>query len=373
MGCIIPLIWSVEKLKENFKILSALVVIAIVLGLISTSVVFVAYSELSNVNSQLHDLENELNLLQQEFNIVKESYYPLLVKDALGRVVTIRSEPMRIVSCTPTITETLFALGLSKRIVGVDSYSNYPDEVVTLREQGKIAVVGGVTTLNPEAVASLSPDLVVIDASLQSAFISTLEGFGLTVIALDAKSVDNVKENFQLLAKVTFKLSEGVHLVNELESVISNISTKISQASDTEALFLVWHDPMYAAGNETYLNELITIAGGVNMVTRKGWVVVNPEEVVAANPDVIILSSMNLPLDPDEMMSYLRSLPGFENVNAIKNNRLYILTEGASNALERAGPRLIDGLRILGYILHPEIFGANLPHVLGDDYTDYLK
>jgi len=367
-------------LKENFKILSALIAIAIALGLISISIVFVANSQISNMDSQIqtlnetiNDLRNDLNSLQQEFNIIRESYYPLLVKDALDRVVTIKSEPMRIVSCTPTITETLFALGLSEKIVGVDSYSDYPEEVVTLREQGKIAVVGGVTTLDPEAVAAQTPDLVVIDASLQSRFIPTLEGFGLTVIALEAKSVDNVKENFKLLAKVTFKLSEGARLVNELESVISNVSSKVSQISNTKTLFLVWHDPMYAAGNETYLNELISIAGGENMVTRNGWVVVNPEEVVAANPGVIILSSMSLPLNPDEMFSYFNSLPGFEHVDAIKNNRVYILTEGASNAVERAGPRLMDGLQILAYILHPEIFGIDLPHVLGDDYANYLN
>lgn len=362
------------------KAMGIAVSVALVIGL--ASLAFASYymssfasmsSQIQTLNATVNELRSSLTSLQRDFNIVKESYYPLVIKDALGRVVTIKSEPSRIVSGAPTITETLFALGLSDKVVGADSYSNYPQEFLDLKNQGKIKVVGGVTTLDPEKVAALRPDLVVIDASLQGKFIPALESLGLTVVALDAKSVDNVRENFQLLAKVTFKLSEGTRLVNELNAAVQDVSSKTSSTNATRVLFIVWHDPMYAAGGGTYLNELISIAGGANIVSdRAGWVVVNPEQVVAANPSVIIMSSMSLPLDPDALLSYFRNLPGFSNVDAIKNNRFYILTNESSNALERAGPRLNDGLYLLGYILHPEAFNVQLPNVLGSNYTAYL-
>ncbi|MDI9644328.1 MAG: ABC transporter substrate-binding protein [Candidatus Verstraetearchaeota archaeon] len=364
----------------NIKTSDVLVALALILSLVNVALIVSNNNGLAAINSQmiqmnssLNSLKSELASLQSELNVVKASYYPLVVEDALGRVVTIKSEPMRIVSGSPTITETLFALGLSGRVVGADSYSNYPPEFVSLKQEGKIAVVGGVTTLDPEKVAAQRPDLVVIDASLQAKFIPALESLGLTVVAVEAESVDNVMENFQMLAKITFKLGEGLRIVDQLESAVQAVSDKVSSSNATKVLFLVWHDPMYSAAGGTYLNELITIAGGNNIVgDRTGWAVVNPEQVVALNPSVIILSSMSLSMDPEEMFSYFRSLPGFENVDAVKNNRMYILTEDASNALERAGPRLSDGIYILGCILHPEAFGTQLPNVLAANYSVYL-
>uniref|UniRef100_A0A7J3UZ52 ABC transporter substrate-binding protein n=1 Tax=Candidatus Methanosuratincola petrocarbonis (ex Vanwonterghem et al. 2016) TaxID=1867261 RepID=A0A7J3UZ52_9CREN len=364
----------------KIKTIGALAVIALAISLVTAALVFSNNSTLSALdsrliamNSTLNNLKGELSSLQDELNIVRASYYPLVIEDALGRVVTIKSEPTRIVSGAPSITETLFALGLSSRVVGADSYSNYPSEFLQLKAQGKIAIVGGVTTLDPEKVAAQKPDLVVIDASLQGKFIPALESLGLTVVALDTKSVESAKSNFQLLAKITYKLSEGVRIVDRLNTAIQNVSGKVSGSSPTKVLFVVWHDPMYAAGNGTYLGELISIAGGVNIAgNRTGWVVVNPEQVVAANPDVLIMSSMSLPMNPEQIFAYFRSLPGFENVNAVRNNRVYILTEDASNALERAGPRLVDGVYILGYILHPEAFKVQLPNVLAGNYTSYL-
>ncbi len=365
---------------QEIKTVSAVAAIAIIVSLVSVyyafsnnGVISSMGSQLQEMNSTLNSLKVEMSSLQNELNVVRASYYPLVIEDALGRVVTIKSEPARIVSGSPSITETLFALGLSSRVVGADSYSNYPKEFLQLKEQGKIAIVGGVTTLDPEKVAAQKPDLVVIDASLQSKFIPALEGLGLTVVALEAKSVENVKSNFQLLAKITYKLSEGVRVVEKLNAAIQNVSSKVSSSSPTKVLFLVWHDPMYSTGNGTYLSELISIAGGENIVgNRTGWVVVNPEQVIAANPSVLILSSMSLSKDPEQMFAYFRSLPGFENIDAVRNNRMYILTEDASNALERAGPRLVDGVYILGYMLHPGAFNVQLPNVLAGNYTTYL-
>ncbi|MEM4658780.1 MAG: helical backbone metal receptor [Candidatus Methanosuratincola sp.] len=362
------------------KGLKAIATIAIIISLISVSYaisnnssILAMESQLQLMNTSLSSLRSELRSLQTELNTIRSSYYPLMVEDALGRIVTIKSEPARIVSGAPSITETLFALGLSGKIVGADSYSDYPKEFLQLKEQGKIAIVGGVTTLDPEKVAALRPDLVVIDASLQGKFIPALESLGLTVIALEAKSVEDIKSNFQLLAKITYKLSEGAQMIERLNAAIQNISSRVSSSSPTRTLFLVWHNPMYSAGNGTYLNELISLSGGMNIAgDRTGWVVVNPEQVVTANPSVLILSSMYLPLDPEQMFAYFRSLPGFENVDAIKNNRVYILTEDAANALERAGPRVVDGVYILGYIFHPEVFNVQLPNVLAGNYTIYL-
>lgn len=360
------------------KKLALFVIIAILLGIANS--MFITYinnsvsenfKQLSDnfkqLNASLSSLVNEFKELKKELSAIQELYYPIFIKDALGRVVTVKFEPNRIVSGTPSITETLFALGLSDKIVGVDQYSNYPPEVLDLVKIGKIQTIGGVTTLNPEKVASLQPDIVLIDASLQKKFISTLEGFGLTVIALESPSVNDVINNIRLIAKITSKFKEGEAVINEIINTINEVETKLSNVTKQKIVFLVYPDPMWVTGNGTYLNEIISIAGGINVFSDKsGWFVVNPEQIVAANPDVIIMSSMALPKSPEELLNYFKSLPGFDQINAIKNNRIYILSGNAANAVERPGPRISDAIKLLANILYPTIFGKTIPNFIND-------
>lgn len=351
--------------------LALFIIIAILLGIANSMYIVYTSNAISNdfkqINISLNSLINEFKELKRELSAIRELYYPVFIKDALGRVVAIKSEPNRIVSGTPSITEILFTLGLSNKVVGVDQYSNYPPELLELIKTGKIQTVGGVTTLNPEKVASLQPDVVFIDASLQRKFISTLEGFGLTVIALESPNVDEVINNIRLIAKITSKFKEGEATIDKIVNTINEVKTKISNATKQKVVFLVYPNPLWVTGNGTYLNEIISIAGGINVFSdRSGWFVVNPEQIVAANPDVIIMSSMALPKPPEELLNYFKSLPGFDQINAVKNNRIYILSENAANAVERPGPRISDAIKLLANILHPTIFGKTMPNFISD-------
>ncbi|TDA39516.1 MAG: hypothetical protein DSO08_01945 [Candidatus Methanomethylicota archaeon] len=362
-----------KRMSALVAIISLLVVTNTIAVIYMTNSIADLNRSVQSINTTVSGLKNDLSSFESELRVVKESYYPLLIKDALGRVVTINSEPMRIVSGAPSITETLFALGAARKVVGVDTYSNYPNELLELKNNGTIVTVGGVTTLDPEKVAALRPDLVLIDAGLQSKFVPALEGLGLTVVAVESKSVEDIINNIQLISKVTFKLEEGTRVVAQLKSAMQEVRQKVSASPPTKILYLVWPDPMYTAGKDTYINELISIAGGENVFsTRSGWFVVNPEDVVSARPSVIIMSSMALPKSAEALFSYFRTLPGFEYLDAIKNNRVYILTGEASNALERAGPRAADAVFILGYILHPEAFNASLPNFISE-YATYIR
>jgi len=342
--------------------------IALIVGLFLINVASVAYT-----TSRIHNLQNKYTALERKLSVMRESYYPLLVKDALGRVVTISSEPMRIVSGAPSITEILFAIGAGEKVVGVDKYSDYPKELSALKENGKIVTVGGVTTLEPERVAALRPDLVLIDASLQSKFVPALEELGLTVIAVESKSVADILKNIQLISKVTSKLEEGAEVIENLNNAMREVSQKVSPLPPARVLYLCWLEPMWAVGKDTYADNLIRIAGGEGVFSdRSGWFVVNPEEVVSARPSIIVVSSMALPKSPEELLSYLKSQPGFEQLDAIKDNRVYILTGQAANLLERPGPRVADAVFLLGCILHPEAFHVSLPNFISE-YTCYVE
>ncbi|HID15631.1 MAG TPA: hypothetical protein EYP16_02345 [Candidatus Atribacteria bacterium] len=97
--------------------------------------------------------------------------YPIVIEDFIGREITIYKPPTRIVSCAPSITEIVSALNLTSQIVGLDDFSDFPPIILELKSQGKIASVGGVTTLNIEKIAQLNPDLVLVYAGLQRKFI----------------------------------------------------------------------------------------------------------------------------------------------------------------------------------------------------------
>ncbi|MGC8936190.1 MAG: ABC transporter substrate-binding protein [Candidatus Methanomethylicaceae archaeon] len=360
--------------------MGVLIVVALLLSAINTVAIIYMTNNITEINhniqlinATLSNLNKEFMYLESELKIIKEMHYPLLIKDGLGRIVTISSEPMRIVSGAPSITEILFAIGAARKLVGVDIYSNYPKELLELEKNGTIVTVGGVTTLDPEMVAALRPDLVLLDASLQSKFVPALEGLGLTVVTIESKSVADIISNIQLISKITSKLEEGARVTEQLNIAIQEVSKAVSTLPPTKILYLVWPNPMYTAGKNTYINELISIAGGENVFSsRSGWFVVNPEDVVSARPSVIVMSSMSLPKSAEELFSYIRSLPGFEYLDAVKNNRIYILTGEASNALERPGPRVADGIFILGYILHPDAFNVSLPNIISD-YTAYIR
>ncbi len=363
--------------STSIKILAA---IAIAISVLSAGYAFVAndrISSLSNqmlsVNTTLTNVHRELIDTQAALAIVRQAYYPMLVEDSLGRVITVQSVPQRIVSCAPSITEMLFALGLGGNVVGADSYSDYPPELIALEGSGNITLVGGVTTLDVEKIASLRPDLVIVNYGLQNNFVQPLEDLGITVMVLKSESIQDVRTTTLLLGKVTGRVTEASALVTGIDNTISEVSARVRGAAPVKVIDMVWLDPMYCAGNGTYINDILTIAGGTNIMGGKaGWVTANPEDILANNPDVIIFDTMELPKSAEEINAFFASLPGFSDVSAVKNGRIYLLTGQAANVIERPGPRVGEAIELVAAILHPEIFNKTVPSPLGDDYAAYV-
>ena len=269
------------------KIIIASVIVILAIGAVSAAAFYTVNNQLSTVlgqlsalNSQISSMSGQINSLNNTLtgltnaqteimNIIQtliDSTYPMTITDAAGRAITLYSAPERIVSGAPSVTEILFALNLSQQVVGVDSYSDYPPELLSLEATGAIQVVGGVSTLDVEKVAALAPDLVIIDYGMQGQFIDTLSDLGLTVIALKSDSILLVEQNILLLVKINDRSSEAVAIVGEIESTVQSITASLEGVNDTRVLELMWLDPMYTTGSGTYLNEIIEIAGGTNIM-----------------------------------------------------------------------------------------------------------
>lgn len=360
----------------------ALIIISLILSSVAICFMVTLKISIDTLASNIKDLSDNLkdvtgqmgNILTRLETLENPPKFPTIIVDVLGREVIINSEPRRIVSMAPSVTEILFALGVGDRVVGVTSYCNYPPEVLDMVEAGKIEIIGGFIDPNIEKIVALKPDLV-IGVTLHERVVRLLESLGLTVIVVGNEDIDDIYGAIQLIGKAVGMLDRAIEIVNGIKEGIRDVWTKVLGASKPKVLIIVWLEPIWVAGRESYMNDLIEFAGGVNAYTgEEGWASIGPESIIAMNPDIIIITGHAAPgKSIDEILKYLEnSIPGWENISAVSNNRIYFFINEAEDALVRPGPRIAQVVKILGIILHPEIFGVEAEHVIREVNNNIL-
>jgi|Deesub1362A_J573_1020465.scaffolds.fasta_scaffold00049_75 iron complex transport system substrate-binding protein len=275
------------------------------------------------------------------------SEFPLTVRDDFGSLVTIERPPERIVSLAPSNTENLFALGLGSKIIGVTDYCNYPPEAK------KKTKVGGYSTINIEKVVSLKPDLVVASYGNGKQNVDVMRDLGLTVIAFNPKKLEDVKENIILLGKITGTGKKAQEIVMMMDEKINKI--KLEYKSRPRVAHILWHDPIWVSGGDTFIDELIYLAGGENVFSGlDGWKIVSKEDLLQKNPDVILVSSGSGMGGQGKDLIYEWVMTELGDVKAVKENRVYVVD---ADIISRPSYRLVYALEDIAKILHPEIFG----------------
>jgi len=300
--------------------------------------------------------------------IVIPRMYPVEIVDALNRTVTIGSEPKRVVSLAPSITEILFALGLGDKVVGVDQYSNYPPEVVKLRKEGRIAVVGGYWNPDIEKILALKPDLVIASASVPShvAIGEKLEkDYGIRVLFLKsggAVTISDVFTDIWTVATVFGVEDRALELILTISRGIENIVRELHVNTARFRKVMILLGPpswgYWTSGSGTFIDELITLAGGINVFSDKsGYVQVSKEDIVERNPEILIVTVMGGIEDAKRVYDEIVGDEALSKTDAVKSGRVYILVGEANDVMCRPGPRVVEALSILAQIIHPEIFG----------------
>lgn len=271
------------------------------------------------------------------------------VVDDLNRTVVIKSSE-RIVSIGPSCTEILYALGLGERVIAVDKYSDYPPEVVAKQKISRCYMP------DPEEVAALNPDLVVYRHwGPHDPTVETLSSMGLTVIALAPKTLEDIIKNIRLIGMATGKSQEAETLALTLSQQVNEIRSKTSNITARPKVYIeFWYPPPWTFGPGTWGHQLIELAGGINVFgdAKVEWVRTTDEEVILRNPDVIIslYGAMHYATLED-----FKKRPGWDKITAVANGAVYLLDE---NLFVRPGPRIVDGLKALAKVLHPELFGV---------------
>ncbi len=278
---------------------------------------------------------------------------PLVVKDEVGRRVEVPQPVRRIVSLAPSLTETIYALGLQDRLVGDTDFCDYPAEA------RKLPKVGGPFTPNLEVILSMKPDLVLLAANSanRKETADALDLLHVPAYATDARTIDDVLASISRLGEVLGAAEQGHALEDSLRARLNALHKKLGTAAQVRVLFIVWQEPLISIGQETFLADAMRWAGAESVVrTKQDWPHVNLEEVVRLQPDYLVFASAH----PEEITSTLanmRNLPGWRDMKALQENRIAIV----SDAINRPAPRLVDAIEELARDLHPEVF-AEGPH-----------
>ena len=253
--------------------------------------------------------------------------------------VTFAQSPQRIVSLLPSLTETVCELGQCQRLVGVDRYSNYPASVKKLPE------VGGGLDPNIEAIVALRPDVVLMAVS--SRLHERLQTLGIKVFALEPKTHADVRRVLSVVGRLLeIPPAQGADRLWRLidAGMYAAAQSLPASAKNTRVYFEVNRAP-YAAGASSFMGETLTRLQVKNIVGPElgPFPKINPEFVVRANPDVIMVG--------DRDYQGMSDRPGWAAMGAVKDKRVCIFKPDESDVLVRPGPRMAEGARIMAQCL----------------------
>ncbi len=277
-----------------------------------------------------------------------------VVPDMLERPVAIPDRPLRVVSLAPSITEAIYALGRGDWLVGVTDVCDYPPPA---RELPK---VGGIAAPNLEQIVRLRPDLVFATAEGNARdLLDRLERLGVATFALQPDSYQGVVRSIAAIGRVLAAEPAARGIVDDIRRQVRRIEELVAGRPRPGVLFLIWTDPLIAAGAGTYLDDLLEMAGGRNIVRERGgsYPRLNWEQVVAGAPDVILLADHRE--DSERSATGSGDVPAewraWQAVPAIRTGQVQAVP---SNTILRPGPRLGEGLTRLAQAIHPEVFAV---------------
>ncbi len=269
------------------------------------------------------------------------------VTDDLGRSIRIPSPVKRIVSLAPSLTETLYILGLQDLLVGDTNYCDFPPDA---RNKPK---VGGALNPSLEAIADLHPDLVLVTKSFNRLdTVESLQALGIPSYATDPHTVEDILSSTRRLADILGAPEAGVALANNLQLQLVDVHRRLAALPPRRVLFVVWREPLISIGKETFIADALLHAGATSVVdSAQNWPQVNLEEIVRLQPDYLVFAQDHSEETPSDI-AVLASLPGWRILDAVKNRRYAVV----SDAVNRPSPRIVSAIRDLASQLHPEAF-----------------
>ena len=280
------------------------------------------------------------------------SDYPMEIEDGFGNKETIEEEPMKIVSLAPHNTEILFALGLGDKVIGVTSYCDYPEEATTKE------IIGGFKEFNLEKIVELEPDLVLAYGPGDEEENKVLRQAGIKVLGFMPETIEEVIADMKTIGKITGSLDEAEKITGDMIAKRDEILDKVKGQDKVRVFYEIWHDPLQAAGTGSFMDELLSMIGVDNIAVDEdelefqAYPIFDLEQLIERDPQVY-LTSADL---PEKTIDSIKQRPGYDEITAIKNDRVYLFEGNEANIVSRPGPRIVEALELVAKTIHPELF-----------------
>ncbi|GAC1357746.1 MAG: ABC transporter substrate-binding protein [Ktedonobacteraceae bacterium] len=280
------------------------------------------------------------------------------VLDAYGTPITFpKTAPQRIVTLVPSMSEVLGALKLQSKVVGVDSYTNYPPDLAAVK---KVSDSNG--TVNIEQIVALKPDLILSSGGITKNYDAQLTKLNLHVVDLPPGNFEQTLQQILLVGRLTYTQDSAQTLVQQLQQQVEQIKAAVQGTTATKVLLEVDYSTPgkpYVFGGGSFGDQILQYANASNIFhdnnTNSGYPQVTDESVIAANPQYVILTED--PLyggKPDAV--YKRA--NWSTIEAVKAHHVYHIN---TDIIQRPGPRLVEGLRCVAQFVHPDKFSGALP------------
>lgn len=262
--------------------------------------------------------------------------------EGAGRKTVSLVEEPRVVSLAPSNTELIYSLRAQNKLVGISSFCLYPPETKNKEK------VGSFVSINWEKLTTLKPTVVVL-VSGQEALDVQLRKHKIKSLVLKNESLDDVAKNLIALGSICGCNSEASALAKSYRQAIGELNQLFEKSQKSKVFFCVWPKPIVTVGGASFLNDVVNVCGGENVVSNmKGsYPKCGPEKVIALQPDVLIM--------PFESKSVkLTATPPWSLLSATKKNQVYFLPDREHDYLSRPTLRILKGLLPLCLKLHPE-------------------
>jgi iron complex transport system substrate-binding protein len=286
-------------------------------------------------------ISNNVDTTKKETTAV---VYPLKVVDSYNRTVTIESEPKRIITIAPNITESIYALGKGGSLVGRSDYDDYPTEV------SKVATIGSLLQPNIEKIIELKPDVVIASTHFDKAVVKKLEDLNIKVVVLyGEENFVGVYDTMSKLGQVVNANEKAQSIISDMKKKVADITAKVANAKKPTVYYVAGFGKSgdFTAGKDTFIGNMIEIAGGKNAADDAiGWKY-SVEKLVEKDPDILICSKFF------DSKKGIEATTGYKDLKAVKNGKLL---EVDDNTIVRQGPRLAEGLEAMAKLIHPELF-----------------
>ena len=276
--------------------------------------------------------------------------FPVTITDDEGTAVTISAEPQKIVSLTPATTESLFALGAGSRVVGkVEDVASYTPDAAS------VPVVATFNGVDVEKIISLGADLVVSGGAglTQGAAVEQLRRANIPVVVSYPTTVDKAIAGFRLLGQAVGAADAGNKLADDTKSKIDELAASVANVTHKPRLFyeIDITGGIYTPPADSIYGEMFKLAGADPIAGNASYMI-SLEDLVAADPEVILLGDANYGVKPED----LAKRPGWGDMTAVKQGNIFPIDD---ILVTRPGPRLVDGLQALIQAIQPQLVGAS--------------